>query len=81
VKYDLSFDSTMKSQYETWLNKDVKDTNDKVKLKVADNKVYYLHPGKYKVVVEGNGVKEERELVIKKPREGSSSSVPEPELR
>ncbi|MFI5134837.1 MAG: WD40/YVTN/BNR-like repeat-containing protein, partial [Chitinophagales bacterium] len=79
AKYDLSFDSTLKSQYETWLNKEVKGDEDKVKLKAADNKQYYLHPGKYKVVVEANGAKEEKELEIKKPRESSSGAIPIPE--
>ena len=68
IKYDLSFDSTLKSQYETWLNKEVKDEEDKVKLKAADNKIYYLHPGKYRVVIEVNGIKAERMLMIEKPK-------------
>lgn len=68
LKYDLSFDSTLKAQYETWLNKDVKEEGDKVKLKPADNKLYYLHPGKYRMVIEANGVKAEKTLVIEKPK-------------
>jgi hypothetical protein len=57
LKYDLSMDSTLKSRYETWLNKDAKDASDKVTLKAPDNKIYYLRPGKYKVVIEANGAR------------------------
>ncbi|HYV90499.1 MAG TPA: hypothetical protein VE978_01895 [Chitinophagales bacterium] len=68
IQYDLSFDSTLKSSYETWLNKDVKEESDKVKLKSADNKMYYLHPGKYRILIEANAVKAEKTLVIEKPK-------------
>jgi photosystem II stability/assembly factor-like uncharacterized protein len=68
VKYDLSMDSVFKTQYETWLNKEVKEEAGQTKLKAPDNKVYYLRPGKYKVVVEAGGSREEKELAVKKPR-------------
>jgi hypothetical protein len=68
MKYNLSFDSTLKTQYGTWLNKDVKEESDKVKLKSGDNKVYYLRPGKYRVVIEANGMKAERIFEIEKLR-------------
>ncbi len=79
VKYDLSFDSTLKTQYTTWLNKDVKEEADKVKLKSGDNKVYYLHPGKYRCVIEANGAKAEKILEIEKGHGSSSGSPPNPE--
>ncbi|MCY7409809.1 MAG: hypothetical protein LH473_06015 [Chitinophagales bacterium] len=68
VKYDLSIDSTLKETYTTLLNKDIKEDADKIKLKSGDNKVYYLHPGKYRLVIEANGKKEEKVLEIEKAR-------------
>lgn len=69
ISYDLSMDSTLKSQYETWLNKDVKEGEEKAKLKPGDNKVYYLRPGKYKLRIEANGTTKEETLEVKKPRQ------------
>jgi photosystem II stability/assembly factor-like uncharacterized protein len=68
LAYDLSIDSTILSSYEQWLNKEVKAETDKVKVKKADNGIYYLRPGKYRCVVETNGVLAERTLTIDKPR-------------
>jgi hypothetical protein len=69
VKYDLSMDSTLKAQYETWLNKDVKEEEDRVKLKPGDDKVTYLRPGKYKLRIEANGATKEETLEVKKPKQ------------
>ncbi|MEO5674531.1 MAG: hypothetical protein ABIQ74_07775, partial [Chitinophagales bacterium] len=67
VKYDLSIDSAFKSSYLDYLNKDLKKDEDKVKIKPGDNKIYYLRPGKYHIVTEANGAKQERTLIIDKP--------------
>ncbi|MGB3076209.1 MAG: hypothetical protein WBB36_12845 [Chitinophagales bacterium] len=65
--YDFSTDSTQNVSYEQFLNKDLKEDDDKIKLKKADNGNYYLQAGKYKYTVEANGIKSEGILVIEKP--------------
>ncbi|HWY97828.1 MAG TPA: glycosyl hydrolase, partial [Bacteroidia bacterium] len=50
VNYDLSIDSTYKAQYQTYLDADKSLNADDKKLSRADNKKYYLKPGKYEVV-------------------------------
>ena len=62
-------DSTLKLQYETWLNKDVKEGEEKAKLKPGDNQIYYLRPGKYTLRIEANGATKEETLEVKKPRQ------------
>ena len=51
--------------YEQELNKDLKDGEDAIKVKKADNEVFYLKAGKYQVVIEGNGESAEGELEVK----------------
>lgn len=67
VEYDLSLEADKVSGYEQELNKDLKDGEDAVpvKLKKADNEVFYLKTGKYQVVIEGNGEMVEGGLEVK----------------
>lgn len=54
------------SAYEKWLNKDLKDDDEPVKLEKADNEKFYLQPGTYTVEVEKNGVEIQTKLEVKK---------------
>lgn len=65
-RYDLAIDSTAHTAYEDFLNKDVKEGDEKVILKRADDGHYYLRPGKYRYVVTSNGLKSEGVLTIEK---------------
>ena len=62
VEYDLSLEADKVADYEQELNKDLKDGEDAIKLKKADNEVFYLKAGKYQVVIEGSGESVEGEL-------------------
>src|SRR6185312_10041025 len=81
VAYDLSIDSTVLAQYKHKLsmNKDVEDDDKKVDR--ADNKKYYLKPGKYIVEVEtAKGVKTKENFTIKpaeKHQEEEGSAEPD----
>lgn len=66
-QYDFSIDSAQLTAYENLLNKDLKEEEEKVKLKKADNGQYYLKPGKYRYSIDANGVKSEGMLTIEKP--------------
>ena len=78
LKYDLSIDSTFKKPYEDQLNKDIKESSEKVSLKRADTGVYYLHAGKYRLMVEANAAKKEKFLVIEKSGESSHDAESTP---
>ncbi|HUM46184.1 MAG TPA: hypothetical protein PLD84_04600, partial [Chitinophagales bacterium] len=65
--YDYSIDSTVLTTYENFLNRDIKEADEKIKVKKADNGNYYLRAGKYKYTVEANGTKSDGMLVIEKP--------------
>ena len=66
VKYDLSIDSIVSSNYQQYLNEIKKKDDKEIKIKITDNKKYYLQPGKYNIEIEtANGTKNYRELIIK----------------
>lgn len=65
--YDYSIDSTVLTTYENFLNRDIKEGDEKIKVKKADNGNYFLRAGKYKYTVEANGTKSDGMLVIEKP--------------
>ncbi|HTB06851.1 MAG TPA: glycosyl hydrolase, partial [Bacteroidia bacterium] len=52
ISYDLSIDSNMISQYQSWANSSKDLNGDDKKVERADNKKYYLKPGKYIVEVQ-----------------------------
>jgi photosystem II stability/assembly factor-like uncharacterized protein len=65
LKYDLTYDEKQAPQYQTWLNDNLKEKDaKKIVLKKADDFKFYLQKGKYTVILEKGGVKEEKELVI-----------------
>jgi photosystem II stability/assembly factor-like uncharacterized protein len=76
--YDLSIDSTTKAQYQTKLNDDKDLDADVKKLEAADNKKYYLRPGKYVIeVVTEKGVSQKIKFTIK-PAEKREREQSEP---
>ncbi len=66
-RYDLAIDSTRKTAYENYLNKDKKEGEEKVVVKKADDGNYYLKPGKYTYVVESGSIRSEGTLSVKNP--------------
>ncbi|HTA81374.1 MAG TPA: glycosyl hydrolase [Bacteroidia bacterium] len=76
--YDLSIDSTLKAQYQAKLNDDKDLDADTKKLDIADNKKYYLKPGKYVAeVVTEKGVSQKIKFIIK-PAEKREREQSEP---
>ncbi|MFK7904970.1 MAG: hypothetical protein AB8B69_07595, partial [Chitinophagales bacterium] len=75
VEYDLSLEADKVADYEKELNKELKEGDATslnpskgekyLKLKKADNEVFYLKAGKYKVMIEGNGESVEGNLEVK----------------
>ncbi len=66
VNYDLSIDSTNLSKYQLWVNDNKKLSDDDKKIERADNKKYYLKPGKYFLEIETQkGIKSKQEFIIK----------------
>jgi hypothetical protein len=65
VNFDQAIDVAAKGEYENYLN-DVKKKEDKeIKLELADDKKVYFRPAKYKLIIELNGDKVEKDLEIK----------------
>ena len=65
ANFDQAIDASAKADFEKFLNDSKKKDEKEVKLDVADDKKIYFRPGKYKVVIEQNGAKTEKELEIK----------------
>jgi photosystem II stability/assembly factor-like uncharacterized protein len=85
VSYDFSMDSLVLKQYQTWVNKNKKpdyDGSTSVTIERADDKKYYLKPGKYFLEVETqNGTKAKEEFILKsKEKENRSQAEPENEI-
>ena len=65
LPYDMTFDDKQTPPYQAWLNDNLKDKDaKKITLKKADDGKWYLQKGKYTVVLEKDGVKVEKELVV-----------------
>ncbi|HXP49966.1 MAG TPA: hypothetical protein VN922_08435, partial [Bacteroidia bacterium] len=78
VHYALSIDSINKEQYQAALNADKNLNADDKKLDRADNKKYYLRPGKYEVVIETQkGVRSKGSFTVK-PAEKHQEEAGEP---
>ena len=72
VNYDLSIDSTNLSKYQQWVldykssTTSAKLSDEEKKIERADNKKYYLKPGKYILEIETQkGIKTKQEFIIK----------------
>ncbi len=63
--YDLSYDENTLNEYQKSLNKNLKKDEKPIRLKKADNGKLYLQPGKYKIIVEKGGEKQETTLEVK----------------
>lgn len=81
VNFDQAIDASAKADFEKFLNDSKKKDEKEVKLDVADDKKIYFRPSKYKVVIEQNGAKTEKELEIKaserRNRRGSGQPSPD----
>ena len=65
LNYDLTYDEKQAPQYLAWFNDNLKDKDaKKIILKKSDDGKSYLQKGKYSVLIEKGGVKEEKELMI-----------------
>lgn len=65
VNFDHAIDASAKADYEKFLNETKKKDEKEIKLAPADDKKIYFRAGKYKVSVEMNGAKAEKDLEIK----------------
>lgn len=65
LTYDLSIDPDQATALENILNEDRKAETKPVEIEAADNGMYYLRPGKYKLVVETGEKTVEQELTVK----------------
>ena len=81
VNFDQAIDISAKADFEKYLNDSKKKEEKVVKLEVADDKKIYFRPGKYKVIIEQNGAKTEKELEIKasERRNRRGGGVPSPD--
>jgi len=76
--YDLSVDSIAIVKYQGWVNENKALNDEEKKILPADNKKYYLKPGKYIVEIEtSKGIKARQEFVIK-PKEKEEGHGGEP---
>ncbi|MEM8909045.1 MAG: glycosyl hydrolase, partial [Bacteroidota bacterium] len=64
--YDLTHVESAQKAYEEVLNAELKEGERRQKVKAAKNGQYYLHPGKYVVEINKDGVTESKTLAIKK---------------
>jgi hypothetical protein len=65
LEYDLSINPEKLDAYQDWVNKDRKEDEKPVRLKVADDGKLYLHKGKYTLTVSHGGEEQEVDLEIK----------------
>lgn len=65
LTYDLTFAEANKTAYEAFLNEEMKDGEQAIKLKKSDNEAYYLQIGQYKMVIDVNGVSVEGTFEVK----------------
>jgi hypothetical protein len=62
--YHAEISEKSKTDYEKYLNEKRKKEEDEVKLKKAKNDKFYLQQGEYKVLIEKDGKKAEKKLVV-----------------
>jgi hypothetical protein len=78
ASYDLSIDSTYKTQYQSILNNNKELNADEKKLEASDNKKYYLRPGKYELIITtAKGVSTKTSFTVK-PAEKPQREQEEP---
>lgn len=75
IEYDLSLDTIVgKSFFDFIIDKYKNDK--KIKIKLTDSQKYYLPPGKYKVELDANGVKETKEFEVKESKRNNGNPSP-----
>lgn len=81
IVYDLSVDTAAGKMYFDFV-KDKYKADKKIKFRLTDKGKYFLPPGKYKVELDANGVKETKEFEIKESkRESNNKPSPFPKER
>jgi hypothetical protein len=65
IRYDLSFDEGRANQLEEELNANRKEDQQPVRIKPADNGMYYLRAGSYTIELTANGQTVSQELTVK----------------
>ncbi|MCU0469094.1 MAG: hypothetical protein MUF58_10855 [Arcicella sp.] len=71
VNWDYTINSSAVKDYEKYLN-DTKKKDDKtIKVEEGEDKAFYIRAGKYKLSIETNGVKSEKDFEIKTPEKRS----------
>jgi hypothetical protein len=72
IDYDLSIDSNKVDEYKSFIKE--KSKSDEDQFKETDTKKTYLHPGKYTLEIEIDGVKKSQSFEIKEPKKSSRGS-------
>jgi hypothetical protein len=71
VTWDYTINPAVAKDYEKYLN-DAKKKDDKtIKVEESEDKEFYIRAGKYKLIIETNGVKSEQNFEIKAPEKRS----------
>jgi photosystem II stability/assembly factor-like uncharacterized protein len=77
ISYDLSVDTAAGKDFFDAIKTKYKDSKS-VKIKLTDTGKYFLPPGKYKVELDANGIKETKELEVKERKRGNQNPSPFP---
>lgn len=77
IKYDLSIDTILGKAFFEFITDKYKNDK-KIKIKLSDTGKYFLPPGKYKVELDVNGIKETKELEIKEGKRNNGNPSPIP---
>ena len=72
VNYDLSIDSNKVDEYMSFIKN--KSKTDEDQFKETDTKKTYLHPGKYTLEIEMDGIKKSQPFEIKEPKKRERGS-------
>ena len=72
VNYELSIDSNKVNEYKSILKEKSKSDGDQ--FKETDTKKTYLHPGKYTLEIELDGIKKSNPFEIKEPKKRKRGS-------
>lgn len=75
IEYDLSLDTIVGKSFFDFIIDKYKN-NKKIKIKLTDSQKYYLPPGKYKVELDANGVKETKEFEVKESKRNNGNPSP-----
>lgn len=75
IKYDLSIDTVTGKVFFDFITDKYKNDK-KIKIRLADSGKYYLPPGKYKIELDANGIREIKEFEIKESKRNNGKPSP-----